>query len=143
MEDLNTSTVNVANDAPVVFDGNVEWIDGGRVVLTGDVSVAWTAECFRCLGKASGVAKSMVREVFEPKPTEGETYQLNGDVIDIEPMMREAVALEFPIAPLCKADCAGLCPQCGVDKNTTACDCETEPKDIRWAALGDIPLPPE
>lgn len=138
-DDISTSVVRIAPDASASFQGKVDWIEGGRVVLTGTVSIPWTGECRRCLGDAGGMVVADVREIFEPKPTEGETYELKGDVIDLEPMLREAIVLEFPMAPVvCRDDCAGLCPECGVNKNETSCDCDTEVRDIRWAALDDL-----
>jgi uncharacterized protein len=139
IEEMTTSVVTVPGDASVSFNGAVEWIDGGRVVITGTASVPWTGECRRCLGEAAGMVVADVREIFEPNPSEGETYELNGDVVDLEPMLREAIVLEFPMAPvLCEDDCKGLCPQCGVNRNESECNCDTEVRDIRWAALDDL-----
>jgi len=66
-----------------------------------------------------------VDELFELVPLDGETYQLDEDVIDLEPMVRDALLLELPLAPLCDPDCAGLCATCGVNRNLTACECVT------------------
>ena len=52
--------------------------------------------------------------------------------------MREAVLLELPDAPLCRPDCAGLCPTCGTNLNTGTCDCTAPAGDARWAALDDL-----
>jgi uncharacterized protein len=144
IDEIETSVVRVPGDAQVSFDGAVEWIDGGRVVITGTVSVPWTGECRRCLNEASGMVVADVREVFEPNFTEGETYELKGDVVDLEPMLREAIVLEFPIAPVaCSDDCKGLCPECGLNRNDVECDCDVEIKDLRWAALDGITFPDE
>jgi uncharacterized protein len=139
LDQIETSVVHVGADAPVTFDGTVDWVEGTKVALTGTVSVPWTAECRRCLGEAAGMVVADVREIFEPQPVEGETYELKGDVVDLEPMLREAIVLEFPMAPVvCKDDCAGLCPQCGINKNEESCNCDTTPKDPRWAALEGV-----
>jgi uncharacterized protein len=139
IEEMQTSVAAVPADAPVTFDGFVDWIDGGRVVLSGTASVGWVAECRRCLNEASGLVVVDVREIFEPEPVEGETYLLKGDVVDLEPMLREVIVLEFPIAPVvCRDDCKGLCPECGVNRNEVECACDTEVKDLRWAALEDL-----
>ncbi|MGH9281959.1 MAG: YceD family protein [Acidimicrobiales bacterium] len=42
--------------------------------------------------------------------------------------------LELPLAPLCRADCAGICPMCGADRNVAPCQCASAPSDPRWAA---------
>ena len=43
--------------------------------------------------------------------------------------------LNLPAAPLCRDDCAGLCPVCGIDRNAAECDCDLNPPDPRWDAL--------
>ena len=63
-----------------------------------------------------------------------EAYPLAGDELDLEPLARDAVLLELPLAPLCTEDCQGLCPTCGANRNTESCDC-APPADPRWAAL--------
>jgi len=80
------------------------------------------------------------RPVYEPTPLAGETYGLDDDVLDLEPLVRDAVRLELPGAPLCRDDCAGLCPNCGVDHNETACDCVVDETDSRWAALRSLEI---
>ena len=79
-----------------------------------------------------------VLEIFEDEPVDGETRKLDHDRIDLEPVAREAVLLELPLAPLCKDDCAGLCAECGADRNAVDCGHGLEPVDDRWAALGDL-----
>lgn len=63
-----------------------------------------------------------------------EAYAIVDDDLDLRPMVRDAVVLELPLAPLCRADCRGLCPQCGADLNEETCQCEP-PRDPRWANL--------
>jgi uncharacterized protein len=134
---LATSGSAVPDDQSVSFEGHVETIDGGFVV-EGVVKARWQGECRRCLGPAEGDIRVDVREVFERQPAEGETYGIDGDAIDLEPMMREAVMLELPVAPLCRPDCAGLCPSCGANRNETECGHSLEVKDDRWAALDQL-----
>jgi uncharacterized protein len=81
-----------------------------------------------------------VDELFEAVPLEGETYLLEDDVIDLEPMVRDALLLELPLAPLCRDDCAGLCPTCGANRNDEPCDCAEAEPDPRWAALRSLEI---
>ena len=60
--------------------------------------------------------------------------------IDLEPMVRDALLLELPLAPLCNPDCAGLCATCGANHNLTRCECVTSEIDPRWAALRSLEL---
>lgn len=134
IEGLQTSGSKVSSDDQVTFEGRLESIDGG-IVAKGKVSATWSGECRRCLGVARGVVTSKVRELFESRPTEGETYELKGHEVDLEPMVRDAVMLELPVAPVCKSDCKGLCSECGANLNEGDCGCDREVSDPRWAAL--------
>ena len=60
--------------------------------------------------------------------------QLCDDTLDLAPLVRDALVLELPMAPLCRDDCAGLCPQCGANRNEGQCGC-VAPRDPRWANL--------
>ncbi|HWS47003.1 MAG TPA: DUF177 domain-containing protein, partial [Acidimicrobiia bacterium] len=81
-----------------------------------------------------------VDELFEPAPLEGETYALDDDVVDLEPLVRDALVLELPAVPLCRDDCRGLCPSCGIDRNAATCDCAADDIDPRWAPLRSLDL---
>jgi uncharacterized protein len=80
-------------------------------------------------------------ELFEQDPLEGETYRLDDDAVDLEPLVRDALLLELPAVPLCAPECRGLCPVCGADRNETTCDCRTDEPDPRWAALESLEIP--
>jgi uncharacterized protein len=79
-----------------------------------------------------------VHEFFEREPLDGETYPLDGDEIDLEPMVRDALAPTIPSVPLCDDACLGLCPACGADRNVATCACRQETTDPRWATLAEI-----
>ena len=105
------------------------------VLASGRVTALWEAQCRRCLGAVHGSLTVEVRELYEPDPTEGESYALSNEQVDLEPLVREAVLLDLPQAPLCRDDCQGLCPTCGVDLNEGPCSCVADDRDPRWAAL--------
>ena len=67
-------------------------------------------------------------------------FPFDGETIDLEPLFREQFVLAIPFAPLCREDCKGLCPQCGIDLNSGTCTCE-KPIDPRLAALKGLKLP--
>jgi len=69
-----------------------------------------------------------------------DVFPFDGEKIDLEPLFREQFVLSVPYAPLCREDCKGLCPQCGIDRNTGTCSCE-KPIDPRLAALKGLKLP--
>lgn len=137
LDGLETTGSHATGETPIAFAGHVEAIEGGLVV-DGHVTGKWTGECRRCLGEAGGDIEASVREIYERTPTEGETYGIEGDYIDLEPMVREAAMLELPVAPLCRPDCAGLCSICGANCNETDCGHTNEVKDDRWAVLDQL-----
>ncbi|MCA9680433.1 MAG: DUF177 domain-containing protein, partial [Myxococcales bacterium] len=68
-----------------------------------------------------------------------DVFAYDGESVDLEPIVREQLVLAVPYAPLCKEDCRGLCPQCGIDRNVETCTCQP-PGDPRFAALGALKL---
>jgi uncharacterized protein len=110
------------------------------VVARGEIDAPWHAECSRCLQPVAGTNSVHVDELFEPEPVDGETYKLDHDWLDLEPLVRDALVLELPPTPLCEPGCRGLCPNCGTDRNTSTCDCTTVTTDPRWAALRALEL---
>jgi len=69
---------------------------------------------------------------------EGETYEIAGETIDLVPLVRDAIVLALPMNPLCRADCKGLCPVCGADRNRVDCGHTGERVDIRWGPLAGL-----
>lgn len=110
------------------------------IVVRGAVRAHWTASCSRCLRPIGGELECEVQELFEPTPLEGETYPLEHDAVELAYPIRDAVLLELPVAPLCRPDCAGLCPVCGRDRNDDPCSCDQRTPDPRWAALSQLEL---
>jgi uncharacterized protein len=129
----------ISTDAPIALDLTLERVSEG-IVVRGTVRAQWNAACSRCLAPVGGEIAVHVDELFEPHPLAGETYALEIDVIDLEPMIRDALLLEVPAKPLCRDDCAGLCPSCGIDRNSAVCECGTTELDPRWAALRSLDL---
>jgi uncharacterized protein len=125
---------SVPSDAEAEVDLMLEGVPGG-VVARGQVTAPWESDCRRCLATVSGELRAGVVEVFERSPDPEQTYALVGDQLDLEPLARDAVLLELPLAPLCREDCLGLCPTCGADLNEVVCGCQAEVGDPRWAAL--------
>jgi uncharacterized protein len=75
-------------------------------------------------------------------PADSEELERDGDLVyhdgvllDFSDAVREAIVLSMPISPLCREDCKGLCPHCGIDLNQESCRCAEEVKDPRWEAL--------
>jgi uncharacterized protein len=109
----------------------------GGVSVTGTVTASWRSECRRCGGPVAGEVSAAVRERYAPAGGAGadeDTYLLTGDELDLEPLARDAVLLDLPLAPLCSDECLGLCPRCGTNWNDGPCDCPGV-VDPRWSGL--------
>jgi len=137
--DLRGPGAEVPPATPVEVDVTLERVSEG-IVVRGTVTTTWQAACSRCLAPVNGHVRVHVDELYERHPLAGETYLLDDDVVDLEPLIRDALLLELPATPLCRRDCAGLCPQCGIDRNVASCDCGTVELDPRWAALRSLDL---
>ncbi len=112
--------------------------DGIDVV--GTVSADWATVCRRCLADVSGTAVGEVDELYQIQPLDPDAYVIRDGQLDLAPLIRETVLLELDTERLCRDDCAGLCPVCGVDRNRSECSCDATVRDDRWAGLeGFVP----
>ncbi len=129
-------------DADVVLDV----IDGG-IEVSGTVTAPWRGECRRCLRPVTGRLEVAVRELYSPPariPDGGadeEVYPLVGEQLDLLPLVRDALLLNLPLAPLCDEACAGLCSQCGAVLDEGDCGCDRAPADPRWSVLDALHPP--
>jgi uncharacterized protein len=137
LDGLAGVAAEIAAGTPVAIDLMLERVPEG-IVVRGTLAAAWSSSCSRCLEPVAGEISVHVDELFETLPLEGETYKLDEDVIDLEPMVRDALLLELPLAPLCSPDCQGLCATCGTNRNLAHCECATTELDPRWAALRSL-----
>ena len=112
-----------------------------RFLLGGSLEASGTADCARCLREftCGWDVPVEIQVLCDVDTVEGEgdslvVRQRKGEV-DLRESLRESVVLAFPQAPLCTDTCRGLCPECGVDRNETACNCAEENHDPRWDGL--------
>jgi uncharacterized protein len=110
--DLNTDLIKVR--PPLKLSAQINRITNA---LTVDLNIngVISADCSRCLNEFEWVFNKDLRL----------TYPLEtSDVfIDLSPDIREEIILEYPIKPLCKVNCQGLCLKCGKNKNEGGCNC--------------------
>ena len=106
--------------------------------LAFDVTIV--GPCQRCLEPAEIDLSVSAREYQADEPEvedEETTPYLVGELLDVDRWATDSAILALPIVIRCKPDCAGLCPQCGADRNFVACGCEP-PKDARWERLREL-----
>jgi uncharacterized protein len=121
-------------DGPVSFRARLEVLSDG-IVVSGEVRARWVGECRRCLSPVGGEVAVPVHELYQVRVSDPEAFPIEHDQLDLGPMLREALLLDTPSSPLCRADCAGICALCGADRNAAPCACDTSVRDDRWAAL--------
>lgn len=97
---------------PVAIELEASWQEG-RVGLSGRVAGEWEMECCRCVAKLrAGYGVKIDALIEEP-----------GIVLNALEEIRQTLLLAVPMQPYCRADCRGLCPQCGADRNVKECGC--------------------
>lgn len=138
------------------------YAEGSHVFAAGRFHGELTVACSRCINPVKLAIDEKLRVTFLPRheiPEEGEAadapdaddgpevaeedldvFPFDGERVDLEPLFREQFVLAVPFAPLCAETCKGLCPQCGIDRNTGSCSCEP-PIDPRLAALKGLKIP--
>lgn len=131
---LRTELAYVPEDRPLGGRLLMESVVEG-VLASGPLSGVMVLRCARCLATTETEFSVEVQELFAPGATaDDDEYQLVEGILDLEPMIRDAVLLSMPLAPLCRPDCLGLCERCGGDRNAGECSCPPE-VDPRWAPL--------
>lgn len=136
--DLDLTDDRVSDDVGVELVAE-STIDG--IVVHGTVTVAWSDECRRCLVGIDHREPIEVEELYQEQVVDDDAFEIGRDALDLTAMVRDATALALAAPPpLCRDDCAGLCPVCGADRNVQPCGCDTTVIDARWAALDGLEL---
>ena len=104
--------------SPVIAELGLDGHAGG-VMVTGVVEATVAHTCNRCLSEFEERERVAVAQDFVTE--EGADYRVTDDEIDAGPLLRDELLLAMPLAPACREDCKGLCPECGTDLNTRAC----------------------
>lgn len=144
--DLGIEVLRVPEGAPVELDLRIEAVMEG-VLVTGTARAGLEGECARCLEPISDEIEVRFQELFvyddrEVDPDEElEVSRLQDDLVDLEPLLRDAVVLALPFQPLCQDDCPGLCAECGARLADDPDHTHGEPVDPRWAALATLTEP--
>jgi len=117
--ELGVGLVGIPEGADLELDVQLEGVSEG-VLVTASVLAPLAGECARCLEEFTSTTRVAFQELFtRDLATDADSdgtdlYLLDGDRLDLEPALRDALVLELPLSPLCAQDCAGLCVQCGV-----------------------------
>jgi uncharacterized protein len=150
--DLAVEVIGVPEGATVELDLRLESVMEG-VLVTGTAHALVKGECVRCLEPLEQGCEADFQELFcypdadgrsVPVPSgaagddaedEEDMLFLEGDLFDLEPVLRDVVVLSLPLQPVCGPDCPGLCSRCGARLADDPEHQHDEAVDIRWAAL--------
>ncbi len=147
--DLGIEVLRVPEESPVELDLRLEAVMEG-VLVTGTATVGLVGECVRCLAPIEEELIVDLQELFVyadqrasardhgDDELEDETGRLEDDLIDLEPLLRDAVVLALPFQPLCEDDCPGLCVECGVRLADHPDHRHEAAIDPRWTALQQL-----
>jgi uncharacterized protein len=145
--ELGIEILSVPEGSPVDIDLRLEAVMEG-VLVTGTAEAELEGECSRCLEPIEDTVRVDLQELFvyddpdersHPGDDEDDDVsRLEGDLLDLEPLLRDAVVLALPFQPLCREDCPGLCVECGARLADDPGHRHEAAVDPRWAALGDV-----
>lgn len=146
------SRLEAARD-DIVYSGPVSVLaevtsTGFSMVVRGEVKATLVSPCSRCLEPAELPLKAVLFEEYrQPGPQaesdsgldadDGDTRTYSGNTLDLTDAVRDAIIMATPIRILCKDDCPGLCPMCGVNLGTSSCGCAA-PVDPRLEGLAKL-----
>lgn len=148
-EELNWDDAEIALAAPLEVAGTIKR-QGTSLHLAGNLHTSLKVACDRCLQLAQVAVKTKFEETLRPLDASGQhatnqaeelraedlqTDFYDGLTLDLGEFLRAEVLLNVPVQVLCRTNCAGLCPHCGANRNTTACACTGKTTDPRWDAL--------
>src|SRR3569833_1164907 len=138
--DLGVEMVGVPEGTDVELDLRLEAVMEG-VLVSGTARSPLSGECARCLDPLTSSIEVEFQELYVYSDTrsgesaEDDARRLEGDLIDLEPVVRDAMVLALPLSPLCRDDCPGLCTECGVRLADAEPEHHHDAVDPRWAAL--------
>ena len=147
-EGFGIEVIGVPEGSAVELDLRLEAVVEG-VLVTGTVEADLKGECVRCLEPVEQQLEAEFQELYyypeadmtrfgpstkSDDDEDEEASRLEGDLFDLEPVLRDAVVLALPLQPVCQEDCLGLCSECGARLSDDP-DHHHEAVDPRWAAL--------
>lgn len=142
---LGAGLVGVPSGAELELDLRLEAVMEG-ILVSGVARAPLAGECSRCLDPLNATVEVEVQQLFVYPDLRGEMSgdveddfgQLVDDLLDLEPLIRDAVVLALPISPRCREDCPGLCARCGERLSDLPPDHSHAVLDSRWAALSGL-----
>ena len=142
---MKIEVIGVPEGVPLELDLRLEAVMEG-VLVTGVAEAALEGECVRCLEPIDDQIDVRFQELYlyddraskDDGEQDDEVRRLEDDLLDLEPLLRDAVVLALPVQPLCEDDCPGLCTECGARLADDPDHAHEAPVDPRWAGLAAL-----
>jgi uncharacterized protein len=154
-EKVGVDLINVPAGDVIEVDARLESVTEG-ILLTADIFAVVKGECTRCLDPIEMEIERKLQELYyyaqkserskrkkerdEDDLDIDDELMMEGDIMDLEAPIRDAIVLALPINPLCNLDCPGLCSECGGKWAELPADHAHEVIDVRWAGLSGLDL---
>jgi uncharacterized protein len=140
--DLGSAVFGVPEGSDIAIELRLEAVMDG-ILATGTASAQATGECVRCLDRLDEQLVADFQELYlydsaDRKGAGEDELSLEGDLLDLEPVLRDAVVLALPLNPVCDPECPGLCPECGARLADDPDHTHGDVIDPRWAALSRL-----
>ncbi len=125
------------------FIGDIFKVDE-NIILNGTIKYTFDDECARCLAPFDNIVETKFEAVLVNQVDEGDNesdeiiLQITDGCVDLEETIKQMIYLSMPMKSLCKNDCKGICPNCGVNLNIEKCKCEDNLTDPRFDKLKDL-----
>jgi len=129
--------INEGDDSPVYGEVDLLRTDRG-IFVSGTLETTLKAVCSRCLSSFVQPLTLKIEEEYLSKAEEGAFTIEGNQEIDLSEAVRQYALLALPMKPLCRGECAGLCPSCGYNLNLGACSCPPSGIDPRFAQLAKL-----
>ena len=153
-ERIGVPLIGVPQGGVIEADIRVESVTEG-VLLSAEIYAVAHGECIRCLDPVEEIVERKIQELYRYEPTndrgrkkrsdevdidleDEDELQMDGDLMNLEIPIIDAIILALPVNPLCDDECMGLCPQCGEKWETLPDGHEHEEVDARWAGLAPL-----
>jgi DUF177 domain-containing protein len=140
--ELGTEVIGIPEGTDLELDLRLEAVMEG-VLVSGSVRGTAVGECIRCLDEVRLPVNASITELFaypdraatvDAEAVEDDVHELEGDLLNLEPVLRDAVVLALPFQPVCREDCPGLCSECGA-RLADDPGHSHETTDPRWSGL--------
>ena len=159
-EKFGVDLISVPSGEVIEVDARLESVTEG-ILLSADVYAVAQGECIRCLDPVEIVIERKIQELYNYEPTNergkkkrksstedltsedldiADEFMMDGDILDLETPIRDAIVLSLPTNPLCSQECLGLCPECGGKWAELPEEHAHEVIDARWASLEGLTL---